>query len=262
MRHTAAAKRIECLGVLVMFITFKKWTALYLLTLLLLFAGFAAILWQGSAVNASKNLTLSNEAEDFVLVIDPGHGGFDGGALAGDGTVEAHINLAIGLQIEEIARLVGTKTEMTRREDTAMDSPDAGTVRQRKVSDLKNRSAFVNSVPNGVLVSIHQNSLPEVLSVHGAQAFYNGAGEALALPVQEALNKVINDRPKEAKAAGSSIYLLDSVDVPGILVECGFLSNQWETSLLKTQSHQTRLALTVFASVRNYVTNPAENALE
>ena len=155
-----------------MFITFKKWTALYLLTLLLLFAGFAAILWQGSAVNASKNLTLSNEAEDFVLVIDPGHGGFDGGALAGDGTVEAHINLAIGLQIEEIARLVGTKTEMTRREDTAMDSPDAGTVRQRKVSDLKNRSAFVNSVPNGVLVSIHQNSLTEVLSVHGAQAFY------------------------------------------------------------------------------------------
>ena len=71
-----------------MFLTFKKWTALYLLTLLLLFAGFAAILWQGSAVNASKNLVLE---QGPVLVIDPGHGGMDGGAMAADGTVEAQI---------------------------------------------------------------------------------------------------------------------------------------------------------------------------
>ena len=86
-----------------MFLTFKKWTAFYLLTLLLLFAGFAAILWQGSAINASKNLTLGEGGGGTVLVVDPGHGGIDGGAVAADGTVEAQINLAVALQMEELA---------------------------------------------------------------------------------------------------------------------------------------------------------------
>ena len=81
-----------------MFITFKKWTALYIALLLALFGIFAAILWQGNAVNVSKNLELEQDGE-FVLVIDPGHGGVDGGAVGADGTVEARINLAIGLQM-------------------------------------------------------------------------------------------------------------------------------------------------------------------
>ena len=241
-----------------MFITFRKWTALYLLTLLLLFCGFAAILWQGNAVKTSKNISISEEGGGFVLVIDPGHGGFDGGAVADDGTVEAQVNLAVSLQIEELARLVGMETAMTRRDDTAMDSPEAGTVRQRKVSDLKNRVEFANGVPGGVLLSIHQNSLPGFKSVHGAQVFYNKSGEALALAVQEALNTVINDRPKEIKAAGSNIYLLDNAEIPAVLVECGFLSNQQETALLNAQTYQTRLALTVFAAAREHLTRPAE----
>lgn len=232
-----------------MFITFKKWTALYVLTLLLLFAGFAVILWQGSAVNASKNLILAQE-NATVLVIDPGHGGFDGGALADDGTVEAQINLAVSLQMEQIAALLGVDTVMTRREDTALDSPDAGTVRQRKASDLKNRVELANSTPGGVLISIHQNSLPAAKTVHGAQVFYNSVpeSETLALTVQDALNGVINDRPKEIKAAGKDIYLLHHSEIPAVLVECGFLSNPQETDMLNTQSYQTRLAVTVLAA--------------
>ena len=129
-----------------MFLTFKKWTALYLLTLLLLFAGFAAILWQGSAVNASKNLVLE---QGPVLVIDPGHGGMDGGAMAADGTVEAQINLAVSLRVEELARFIGVETEMTRREDVSLHDEAAGSVRQKKVSDLRNRADLANSVPGG-----------------------------------------------------------------------------------------------------------------
>lgn len=120
-----------------MFLTFKKWTALYLLTLLLLFAGFAAILWQGSAVNASKNLVLE---QGPVLVIDPGHGGMDGGAMAADGTVEAQINLAVSLRVEELARFIGVETEMTRREDVSLHDASADTVRAKKASDLKTSS--------------------------------------------------------------------------------------------------------------------------
>ena len=104
--------------------------------------------------------------------------------------------------------------------------------------------------PGGVLVSIHQNSLPEVRSVHGAQVFYNGAegSEALALAVQDALNTAINDRPKEIKAAGQSIYLLCHTTKPAVLVECGFLSNQQETELLKSHAYQTRLAITILSA--------------
>lgn len=237
-----------------MFLTFKKWSALYLLTLLALFGIFAAILWQGSAVNASKNLPLE-QGGGSVLVIDPGHGGMDGGAVSADGTVEAQINLAIGLRMEEIAQLLGVETVMTRREDVDLHDESASTVRQQKISDLKNRVAQVNAVSGGVLVSLHQNSLPQSPNVHGAQVFYSGTegSQALAETIQTALNAIINDRPKEVKAAGSSVYLLENAEVPAILVECGFLSNKDETALLNTEAHQTRLALTILASVLLYL---------
>jgi len=237
-----------------MFLTFKKWTALYLLTLLALFGIFAAILWQGSAVSASKNLSLE-QGGGFVLVIDPGHGGMDGGAVSGDGTVEAQINLAVGLRMEELAQFLGVETAMTRREDVDLHDESAGTVRQQKISDLKNRVERVNGVSGGVLVSLHQNSLPQVPTVHGAQVFYGAAegSQALAEAVQAALNATVNDRAKEVKAGGSSVYLLEKAEVPAILVECGFLSNQDETALLNTQAHQTRLAMTVLSAVLSHL---------
>ena len=232
-----------------MFLTFKKWTALYLLTLLALFGIFAAILWQGSADNASKNLRLAEEG--FTLIIDPGHGGVDGGAVGVDGTVESQVNLSIGLRMEEIARLVGVETVMTRREDVDLHDADAGTIRQQKITDLKNRVALVNGISGSVLVSLHQNSLPQSPSVRGAQVFY-GTGEgsqALAEAVQAALNQTVNTRPKEAGAAGSGVYLLAHTEVPAILVECGFLSNAEDAALLNTEGYQTRLALIILASV-------------
>ena len=240
-----------------MFLTFKKWTALYVVTLLALFAVFAAILWQGTAVNASKNLSLS-EGGGLVLVIDPGHGGFDPGAVAADGTAESQVNLKVALQMEEIARLLGVKTDMTRREDVSTESDATAAVRQRKNSDLQNRVAQINGVSGGVLVSLHQNSLPQVPSVHGAQVFY---GETvplreLAESIQAALNQTVNDRAKEVKAAGGGVYLLKKAEIPAILVECGFLSNSEETVLLNSQAHQNRLAVTILASALAHLNQP------
>ena len=237
-----------------MFITFKKWTALYVATILALFAIFAAILWQGNAVNASKNLELKQNGE-FILIIDPGHGGFDPGAVALDGTTESKINLAVGLQMEEMARLLGVETDMTRREDVSTESDANAAVRQRKNSDLKNRVEQINGISGGVLVSLHQNSLPQVPAVHGAQVFYSEVEDSreLAETVQSALNTVINDRNKEVKAAGGGVYLLKNAKIPAILVECGFLSNGDETALLNTQAHQNRLALTILASVLEHL---------
>ena len=237
-----------------MFITLKKWTALYVATILALFAIFAAILWQGNAANASKNLELKQNGE-FILIIDPGHGGFDPGAVASDGTTESKINLAVGLQMEEMARLLGVETDMTRREDVSTESDANAAVRQRKNSDLKNRVEQINGISGGVLVSLHQNSLPQVPAVHGAQVFYSEVEDSreLAETVQSALNTVINDRNKEVKAAGGGVYLLKNAKIPAILVECGFLSNGDETALLNTQAHQNRLALTILASVLEHL---------
>ena len=146
-----------------------------------------------------------------VLIIDPGHGGEDGGAVANDGTVESGINLSVALMVEDLARLAGWDTVMTRREDISIHDEGSETIREKKNSDLRNRVALCNSVEGGILISIHQNSLPSVPSVHGAQVFYNGVGDSefLAQAIQDELNRkmafVERFRAKATKArqAGS-----------------------------------------------------------
>lgn len=235
-----------------MFLTCRKWTLLYILTFLLLFVGFAAILWHRNAAQTVQTASSESQQmeEPLVLVIDPGHGGEDSGAQAADGTREAEINLAVGRQIYDLAGFLGVDAVLTRVDESSIHDPGTETVHERKVSDLKNRAAMANNIPGGVLVSIHQNSLPESKSVHGAQVFYNAVpeSEGLAQGVQEALNQVINDRPKETKAAGSRIYLLRHTECPAILVECGFMSNNEEVEKLKSEAYQTRLGVTILSS--------------
>ena len=241
-----------------MFLTVKKWTLLYIMMLLAVFGGFALILRQGSGMQA---VSASAEATDPppVLVIDPGHGGEDGGATGEDGTVEAGINLSLSLRMEEIAAFLGVETVMTRREDISLHDSGLSTFRARKTSDLVNRTAIANSVPEGVLISIHQNKLPGYPTVHGAQVFYNAVpgSEMLAAAVQEELNIHINDgSAKATKAADSGIYLLQHTTCPGILVECGFLSNPEETDLLKSGEYQTKLAVTILAAALSHLSAP------
>ena len=190
----------------------------------------------------------------YNLVIDPGHGGQDGGAVAGDGTEESRINLAISLQLEQFLRFAGVRTELTRREDVMVCDPGLETMRQRKVSDLHNRASFVNGVPNAVLLSIHQNSLPSSPSTRGAQVFWNRqeGAEELASSIQEALNGAVNaGHEKKAAQVPSSVYLMKEITAPGVLVECGFLSNAAETEQLKDPAYQTKLAAAIAAGVLN-----------
>ena len=144
---------------------------------------------------------------------------------------------------------------MTRRENADLHDEGVETIRQQKISDLKNRVAKVNSVSGGILVSLHQNSLPQSPGARGAQVFYGEAegSQELAETVQAALNTAINGKPKGIKAAGSSVYLLEKTEVPSILVECGFLSNAEDTALLNTENHRTKLALTILAAVLSHL---------
>ena len=133
--------------------------------------------WSGRAEPTFARLTQQ------TLIIDPGHGGEDGGAVSASGQAESQINLAIARSLDQLMGFYGVPAVMTRTEDISIHAPSAETLREKKVSDLKNRVALINSIPNATLISIHQNASPNP-SHRGFQVFYGD--QALSQPlVQE-----------------------------------------------------------------------------
>ena len=234
-----------------MIILIRKRHVAYVVLLCCFVAGLSAVLWHGNAAFTAA-FAPGEEGASPVVVVDAGHGGEDGGAVSSGGVEESQINLELGLRVNDLLRFCGQKTVMTREDDRSIHSDGANTIREKKSSDLRNRVAIVNAAEHGVLLSIHQNSLPSSPQTHGAQAFWNGqeGAQALAEAVQAALNTAINsERPKEAKAMGSSVYLMKNAQAPGVLVECGFLSNEAETTRLQDDSYQRRLAAAMTAGL-------------
>lgn len=212
------------------------------------FAALAGILWAGHRPQVP--VFAAGEGVPVTVIVDPGHGGEDGGAVSSSGVEESQINLAVSLQVNDLLRLMGQRTVMTRTEDVSICDQGLDTIRQRKASDLKNRVALVNGTENAVLLSIHQNSLPSSPVTHGAQVFWNRqeGAEALAMLVQDSLNGTINaGNEKHAKQIPPTIYLMKNITAPGIIVECGFLSNGSETQRLQDPAYQRKLAAAVTA---------------
>jgi len=223
------------------------------------FLSLGALLWRGNALPA---FNAREEAPPVTVVIDPGHGGEDGGAVSSGGVVESQINLAVSLRVSDLLRFAGQRTLLTRSGDVTVCDEGLDTVRQRKASDLKNRVRMVEETENAVLLSIHQNSLPSSPATHGAQVFWNRreGAEALAGIVQAALNSGVNaGNEKHPRQIPDSIYLMKNISAPGILVECGFLSNAAETEWLQDPAYQLRLAAAVAAGCLNA---GAEEAVE
>ena len=190
------------------------------------------------------------EKPHVTVVIDPGHGGEDGGAVSPGGVQESHINLALSKRLRDLLCFAGIPTVMTREEDVTICDEGLGTIRARKTSDIRNRVAIVNGTENAVLLSIHQNSLPSSTVTHGAQVFWNqqeGAKE-LAEAIQTSLNGAINvGNEKHTKQIPPTVYLMKHVTVPAVLVECGFLTNQEESRRLQDETHQRTLAISIAA---------------
>lgn len=229
----------------ILFIVFGK-KAFYAAAalLLVLSAVTVSILLPPKAVETSVSVS----AGKTVWVIDAGHGGEDGGAVAADGSKESDMNLAIARRLDALLVLLGEETRMTRTEDISIHDGSASTLREKKRSDLENRVELVNSTQGAILVSIHQNSLPSSKRTQGAQVFYGkkeGSAE-LANTVQRALNQTVNaGNEKTKKAIDASIFLMKNVTAPAILIECGFLSNESETALLKSGEYQQKLAFVI-----------------
>ena len=188
-----------------------------------------------------------------TLIIDPGHGGEDGGAVSVSGQKESDINLAIALQLDQLMGFYGVHTLLTRDTDVSIHDPEASTLREKKVSDIHNRVALINAVENATRISIHQNAYPSQ-KYHGAQVFY--ADETLSLPfaqqVQDTLRTVLDpENTRTAKQIPASVYLMNHISCRAILVECGFLSNPEEDRLLQEEDYQRKLAMIMASSYIN-----------
>lgn len=191
-----------------------------------------------------------------IIVLDAGHGGADGGASGPDGTRECDLNLAITLKTDAVLGLLGEKTLLLRSTDTDLSSSDAKSISQKKVSDIRRRVELTNSQPGAILVSIHCNTYSQE-KYHGAQVFYTGGAKEFGETMQLALkNGVDPTNARMAKAVSPDVYLMNHIKVPGILVECGFLTNQEELTNLKDPDYQTRLAVAIAVTAANQASEP------
>ena len=183
------------------------------------------------------------------IVLDPGHGGEDGGASGADGTSEKEINLAVSRPLGDLLTVMGFSVTYTRTEDTMVNAV-GNTLRERKVSDMKNRLALIEQAD--LAISLHQNNFPQP-QYSGTQVFYGTASpqsQVLAAAIQEAVaTRLQPQNTRQIKAGSGDIYLLKHTTRPMVLVECGFLSNEQERERLKTTDYQRRLAFAIAGGV-------------
>ncbi len=187
-----------------------------------------------------------------IILVDPGHGGFDAGASKGE-TLEKDINLSVALKLKEEILKRGGKAIMTREEDVSTADEKRKDGSTKKASDLKNRKAMINECD--IAVSIHMNKF-EQPKYWGAQVFYadkSPESKVLGETIQGALKEYLKDgNERVAKKSDGSIFLLKNVPKPTVIVECGFLSNAEELKKLENEDYQRKIAEGICIGIEKY----------
>ncbi|MDF2607815.1 MAG: N-acetylmuramoyl-L-alanine amidase CwlD [Bacillales bacterium] len=197
------------------------------------------------------NLPLSGK----IIVLDPGHGGPDGGASGGE-IIEKEVSLKISLLLRDYLQEQGAVVIMTRQSDKDLASPFTKGYSIRKTEDLRKRLKIINKSDADMFLSIHLNSLP-IAKYSGAQTFYNIGSDdnkELAAFIQDELRKTLNNTNRVAKPI-HNIYLLRKAEIPGALVEAGFLSNATERALLADEEYQDKIAFGIYKGILRSLTN-------
>lgn len=190
-----------------------------------------------------------------VIVLDPGHGGPDGGAVSQAGTQEKDVTLQISFYLQDYLQEAGALVYLTREKDQDLASPDTERIRSRKAEDLLRRIHFVKEKKADALISIHLNAIPSPLW-SGAQTFYYPAKEEnrrLAAFIQSELVRNLENTKRFAKQKGD-VYILKTSPVPTALVEVGFLSHPKESKLLTQTGYQKKIAASIFLGIIQYYT--------
>ena len=206
---------------------------------------FVFILTTGNAEEQNKYIsTVSLPASGKTIVIDAGHGVPDEGAQSSNGTTEAETNLKIALKLQNLLEQSGCTVILTRSDENAIYDIDSKTLKQKKISDIKNRVKIGNESSADIFVSIHLNKIPQS-QYDGWQTFYKEGSEdgaRLAKTIQENLNKTIQKENNRIAKTIDKIYIIKHVEIPTTIVECGFLSNPDEEKLLLEDEYQNKLA--------------------
>ena len=228
----------------------KLWVLLYVL---LIVGTLAAAEWGSRAVTTM--IKTAPMESGICIVIDPGHGGEDGGATSCTGRLESTYNLEIALRLNDLFHLLGCNTQMIRTTDTSVYTKGE-TIAQKKVSDLKERVRIVNETDNALLLSIHQNNFSDS-RYSGAQVFYaeTPGSEQLAKLLQGQLVSALNPGSNRKSKKSDGVYLMEHIDCTGVLIECGFLSNAAEEARLRNGDYQKKLCCVIAATVREYLSN-------
>ena len=228
----------------------KKWISGYAVILCLT---LLITCWGSHSVTVfSENAPIRRKN---TIVIDPGHGGIDGGATSCTGVLESKFNLDISLCLNDLFHFLGYETTMIRTEDVSVYR-EGDTIARKKMSDLKERVRMVGQTENPVLLSIHQNYFTDE-KYSGAQVFYAATegSQNLASEMQKSLVKYLNPGSKRLEKKSSGVYLMKHISCPAVLIECGFLSNPEEEAKLKEKEYQQKLCCVIASSVSTFLSN-------
>lgn len=215
------------------------------------------------SASAGQEHTRPSESETAAripcVVIDAGHGGEDGGTSSAAGLVEKEVNLSVAMALRDLCEAAGIPVVMTRTEDKLLYDRNVDFQGRKKVLDLAARRIAAEKTAaewgDCLFVSIHMNAFPQT-KYSGMQVWY-GTGDPrsaeIARAIQQASCSLMPDNTRKIKEAGSSIYLLDRIQTPAVLVECGFLSNPAEAERLSDEAYRRALAAVIFSAIAPYV---------
>jgi len=227
------------------------WVVLfYILTAV---ATISCTYWGSRAITVlSENQTIRRQ---HCIIIDPGHGGVDGGATSCSGKKESEYNLEISHRLNDLLHLLGYDTRMIRTTDISVYT-EGETIARKKVSDLKERVRIINETENALLLSIHQNNFSDS-RYRGAQVFFAGTegSQAFAEQLQGAFVSYLNPGSTRLSKKSSGVYLMEHIQCPGVLIECGFLSNPEEDALLRLPQYQKKLCCVISSLTSQFISN-------
>lgn len=176
------------------------------------------------------------------------------GAESSNGVTEAEINLKIALKIQQLLEQSGCTVILTRSDENEIYDAGSDTIREKKVSDMKNRVKIGNESSADIFVSIHLNKISQS-QYDGWQTFYktnNEESKRLAVDIQNNLNEAMQKNNKRTPAQLNTVYLMKYVEIPITIVECGFLSNPEEEKMLQTDEYQDKLAWGIYNGINDY----------
>ncbi|EJO5348514.1 N-acetylmuramoyl-L-alanine amidase CwlD [Clostridium botulinum] len=228
----------------------KSYNKKLILATIIIFISFSFII----RINVFNSLNNNNKKK--IILIDPGHGGIDGGAVGKDGTLEKDINLEISKILKENLKKEEYKVVMTREDDSGLYSDyKEQTIRQKKIEDLNKRCEIKKTSKCDMFISIHLNMFKQK-KYYGAQVWYSNNedskkfGHILQNNLREELDK--NNKRKEKAAKNSYKILRNNDEMPSVIIECGFLSNAMELENLKNEKYQQNISKAIVKSVNEY----------